>query len=120
MVAGVARPKALVPLRSAAALWLAGHALSYFWEVAVGICGTGCAGPEFSCGHSHGGVVITEAGDSPLVSALVYVAAFALDHGKSGSLLVEKGRYFHWERTHVELTPGFDERGVMECWTWRY
>ena len=22
--------------------------------------------------------------------------------------------------THVELTPGFGERGVMECWTWRY
>jgi pimeloyl-ACP methyl ester carboxylesterase len=34
-------------------------------------------------GHSWGGVVIGEAGDSPKVSALVYVAAFAPDTGES-------------------------------------
>lgn len=39
MLTGLARPAARVPLWSAAALWLAGHALFHFWEVAVGICG---------------------------------------------------------------------------------
>ncbi|HTU67484.1 MAG TPA: alpha/beta hydrolase [Steroidobacteraceae bacterium] len=34
-------------------------------------------------GHSYGGVVITEAGNNPKVSALVYVAAFAPDAGES-------------------------------------
>lgn len=34
-------------------------------------------------GHSYGGVVITEAGNDPKVSALVYVAAFAPDDGES-------------------------------------
>ncbi len=33
-------------------------------------------------GHSYGGVVITEAGSDPKVSALVYVAAFAPDRAK--------------------------------------
>lgn len=39
-------------------------------------------------GHSYGGVVITEAGSDPKVSALVYVAAFAPDQGESVSSLV--------------------------------
>ena len=47
MLAGVARPVARVPLWSAAALWLAGHALFHFWEVAVGICGTGALAQDF-------------------------------------------------------------------------
>jgi len=34
-------------------------------------------------GHSWGGMVITEAGDNPKVSGLVYVAAFAPDAGQS-------------------------------------
>jgi pimeloyl-ACP methyl ester carboxylesterase len=34
-------------------------------------------------GHSYGGSVITEAGNHPKVSALVYIAAFALDEGES-------------------------------------
>ena len=34
-------------------------------------------------GHSWGGAVITEAGDNPKVSALVYVAAFAPDVGQA-------------------------------------
>jgi pimeloyl-ACP methyl ester carboxylesterase len=39
-------------------------------------------------GHSYGGVVITEAGNHPKVSDLVYVAAFAPDKGESvGSLI---------------------------------
>src|SRR5712672_197365 len=44
-------------------------------------------GPTVLVGHSYGGVVITEAGNDPRVSALVYVAAFAPDAGQSvGSL----------------------------------
>lgn len=39
-------------------------------------------------GHSYGGVVITEAGNDPKVSALVYVAAFAPDAGESVAKLV--------------------------------
>jgi pimeloyl-ACP methyl ester carboxylesterase len=39
-------------------------------------------------GHSYGGVVITEAGSDPKVTALVYVAAFAPDQGESVSSLL--------------------------------
>lgn len=39
-------------------------------------------------GHSYGGVVITEAGSDPGVTALVYVAAFAPDRGESVSSIV--------------------------------
>lgn len=39
-------------------------------------------------GHSYGGVVITEAGSDPKVSALVYVAAFAPDQGESVAALI--------------------------------
>src|SRR5258708_10594321 len=40
-------------------------------------------GPTILVGHSYGGAVITEAGNHPKVSALVYIAAFAPDHGQS-------------------------------------
>ena len=39
-------------------------------------------------GHSYGGVVITEAGNHPKVSSLVYVTAFAPDKGESVSSLI--------------------------------
>jgi pimeloyl-ACP methyl ester carboxylesterase len=42
-------------------------------------------------GHSWGGVVITEAGDDPKVSALVYVSAFAPDVGQSLATLASAG-----------------------------
>jgi pimeloyl-ACP methyl ester carboxylesterase len=42
-------------------------------------------------GHSWGGVVITEAGDDPKVSALVYVSAFAPDVGESLASLAAAG-----------------------------
>ncbi|WP_353067212.1 alpha/beta hydrolase [Tunturibacter psychrotolerans] len=41
-------------------------------------------GPVLLVGHSYGGVVITEAGNDPKVSGLVYVAAFA--PGDNGSI----------------------------------
>jgi pimeloyl-ACP methyl ester carboxylesterase len=40
-------------------------------------------GPVILVGHSYGGAVITEAGDTSNVAALVYVAAFAPDAGES-------------------------------------
>src|SRR5712672_4720130 len=39
-------------------------------------------------GHSYGGVVITEAGNDPKVTGLVYIAAFAPDKGESVSSLI--------------------------------
>ncbi|TPK90223.1 alpha/beta hydrolase [Mesorhizobium sp. B2-4-12] len=44
-------------------------------------------GPVVLAGHSYGGAVITEAGNDPKVSALVYVAAFAPDAGQSAGSL---------------------------------
>src|SRR6478752_2363412 len=40
-------------------------------------------GPTVLVGHSYGGVLITEAGNDPKVTSLVYVAAFAPDAGQS-------------------------------------
>ncbi|MBW6425326.1 alpha/beta hydrolase [Rhizobium sp. XQZ8] len=40
-------------------------------------------GPTLLVGHSYGGMVITEAGNSPSVAGLVYVAAFQPDKGES-------------------------------------
>jgi pimeloyl-ACP methyl ester carboxylesterase len=45
-------------------------------------------GPVVLVGHSYGGVVVTEAGSDPNVSALVYIAAFAPDKGESVSSLI--------------------------------
>ena len=42
-------------------------------------------------GHSWGGVVITQAGNDPKVSALVYVSAFAPDVGESLAALAKGG-----------------------------
>jgi hypothetical protein len=45
---GAARPAYRVPLWAAASLWLGGHALFHFWEVAVGICGPSALVRDFS------------------------------------------------------------------------
>ena len=44
--------------------------------------------PVVLVGHSYGGVVITEAGNDPKVSALAYIAAFAPDAGESVEALI--------------------------------
>ncbi len=44
--------------------------------------------PVVLVGHSYGGVVITEAGNDPKVSTLVYIAAFAPDSGESVETLI--------------------------------
>jgi pimeloyl-ACP methyl ester carboxylesterase len=46
-------------------------------------------GPVIIVGHSYGGVVITEAGNDPSVSGLVYIAAFAPDRGESVAALIK-------------------------------
>src|SRR5215469_11771420 len=45
------------------------------------------SGPVVLVGHSYGGAVITEAGNDPKVSVLVYIAAFAPDTGESAASL---------------------------------
>ena len=39
-------------------------------------------------GHSYGGVVVTEAGNDPKVTGLVYITAFAPDKGESVGTLI--------------------------------
>ena len=46
-------------------------------------------GPVVLVGHSYGGVVITEAGNDPKVTRLVYIAAFAPDAGESVNALIK-------------------------------
>jgi pimeloyl-ACP methyl ester carboxylesterase len=45
-------------------------------------------GPTVLVGHSYGGAVISQAGNHPQVSALVYIAAFAPDKGESVNTLI--------------------------------
>ncbi|MFC0553200.1 alpha/beta fold hydrolase [Planotetraspora thailandica] len=45
-------------------------------------------GPTVLVGHSYGGAVISEAGNHPRVSALVYVTAFMPDKGESVQTLI--------------------------------
>ena len=47
--------------------------------------------PIVLVGHSYGGAVITQAGDDPKVSGLVYIAAFGPDIGESGGSLGANG-----------------------------
>jgi pimeloyl-ACP methyl ester carboxylesterase len=44
--------------------------------------------PVILVGHSYGGVVVTEAGNHPKVSCLVYITAFAPDVGESAATLI--------------------------------
>jgi pimeloyl-ACP methyl ester carboxylesterase len=46
-------------------------------------------GPAILVGHSYGGAVITEAGNDPKVSGLVYITAFAPDAGESVASLIK-------------------------------
>jgi len=46
-------------------------------------------GPVILVGHSYGGVVVTDAGNDPIVAGLVYIAAFAPDTGESVASLIK-------------------------------
>jgi pimeloyl-ACP methyl ester carboxylesterase len=47
------------------------------------------AGPAVFCGHSYGGVVVTEAGIHPAARHLVYICAFAIAEGRSAAAAVD-------------------------------
>lgn len=47
-------------------------------------------GPVVLVGHSYGGAVISQAGNLPNVSALVYIAAFAPDEGESPGQITQE------------------------------
>ena len=47
LLIGAARPRLRTPLWTAAAIWLCGHALFHFWEVAVGICSASALQRDF-------------------------------------------------------------------------
>src|SRR5438552_3322095 len=47
------------------------------------------SGPVILVGHSYGGALITEAGNDPQVTGLVYITAFAPDNGESVSTLIK-------------------------------
>jgi pimeloyl-ACP methyl ester carboxylesterase len=46
-------------------------------------------GPAILVGHSYGGAVITEAGNDPKVTGLVYITAFAPEKGESVATLIK-------------------------------
>jgi hypothetical protein len=47
LLTGVARPDLRTLLWSGTAIWMAGHALFHFWEVAVGICSSSALSRDF-------------------------------------------------------------------------
>ena len=47
LLIGAARPRVRPLLWTAAAVWLSGHALFHFWEVAVGICSASAIPRDF-------------------------------------------------------------------------
>jgi pimeloyl-ACP methyl ester carboxylesterase len=67
------------------------------------------SGPVVLVGHSWGGVVITEAGNNPKVTGLVYVSAFAPGSGQSINDLVNGLPPAAWL---VDLVR--DERGFLK------
>jgi pimeloyl-ACP methyl ester carboxylesterase len=50
----------------------------------------GAGGDVVLVGHSYGGAVITQAGNNPNVSRLVYITAFAPDNGESVSTMIAR------------------------------
>jgi pimeloyl-ACP methyl ester carboxylesterase len=66
-------------------------------------------GPVLLVGHSYGGAVITEAGNDPKVSGLVYVAAFAPNDGEAVGAM---GKDFPVPPGAAELRP--DQGGFLK------
>ena len=64
-------------------------------------------GPLVVVGHSYGGMVITEAGNNPKVSGLVYVAAFAPDAGESVQDLGKNAPPPPWAAKLIADSAGF-------------
>jgi len=73
-------------------------------------------GPTVLVGHSYGGTVISEAGDDPKVSALVYVAALAPDIGEPFGELAKRFPAAPGG-THIKAANGYaqlDEEGFVK------
>jgi pimeloyl-ACP methyl ester carboxylesterase len=64
-------------------------------------------GPVVLVGHSWGGAVITQAGADDKVKALVYVAAFAPDAGKSVNDILKQGPAPAWGASLRRDSAGF-------------
>ena len=64
-------------------------------------------GPVLLVGHSYGGFVITEAGNSDKVTGLVYVSAFAPDNGESINDMFKGKPAPDWTKTAVVDSAGF-------------
>lgn len=64
-------------------------------------------GPVVLVGHSWGGAVITQAGADDKVKALVYVAAFAPDAGKSVNDILKQGPAPAWGASLRKDSAGF-------------
>lgn len=63
--------------------------------------------PVVLVGHSYGGNVITEAGSTDKVEALVYVAGFALDAGQSLNDLLEGHPPSPWQAEAIADAEGY-------------
>ncbi len=61
-------------------------------------------GPVVLVGHSYGGAVISQAGNLPNVTALVYIAAFAPDAGESPGAITQQ----HLPEAAPNLAPDSD------------
>ncbi|MDL5592211.1 alpha/beta hydrolase [Bacillus subtilis] len=61
-------------------------------------------GPVLLVGHSYGGAVITQAGNQPNVTGLVYIAAFAPDQGESPGGITQE----HLPAAAPNLAPDSD------------
>src|SRR3569833_1555617 len=64
-------------------------------------------GPVLLVGHSYGGFVISEAGNSDKVTGLVYVSAFAPDNGESINDMFKGKPAPDWTKTAVVVCVGF-------------
>jgi pimeloyl-ACP methyl ester carboxylesterase len=65
------------------------------------------SGPVILVGHSYGGVVITQAGNSPKVVALVYVSAFAPSDGQSINEMLSPFPKPAWESGIIANSAGY-------------
>jgi pimeloyl-ACP methyl ester carboxylesterase len=76
-------------------------------------------GPVVLCGHSYGGVVISEAGDHPDVRHLVYLCAFVVEEGHSGMNAVDEptpsGDLEHAVRLGEDGSVTLDRQSARTC-----
>ena len=72
-------------------------------------------GPVLLVGHSYGGVVITQAGSSPKVTGLIYVAAFAPGAGESADSMAAGGAAYSPPRRDGRRQPRLPQANLKWC-----